>query len=222
MECIPPFTMVQKWIAACAATDTTRLAPTYDDVLDVLKGLLAAIPVDEDWYKVKYPAVADFITRVGTETAASHFQKHGYFEGREPFEPGWRGLTRPVCFAELKADLNVNPCRGRLLVDIERVEFLGMVKKILRAVPVDDTWYRATYPATATLIDDGTFLSATDHYAEQGYFDGRLPFDVAVDDEWYASRYDHVRIGLERGVAKSAKDHFIRMGYSEGCRPTPP
>jgi hypothetical protein len=72
------------------------------------------------------------------------------------------------------------------------------------------------------MIESGTFASSSGHYAEAGYFEGRLPFDIAVDEEWYVSRYDHVRIGLERGIAASATDHFTRVGYNEGCRPTPP
>ena len=213
---------MKTWMASCAADGTTSLKPTFDDVLDVLKALLTAVPVDEDWYKATYAAVADFVTRSPAETATLHFRKHGYFEGRKPFAPGWRGLTAPVAFAELKTRLPVNPRRGRLLVTIERVEFIRLVKTILRAVPVDEAWYRNTYPAAAKMIDGGTFRSATEHFAEQGYFDGWLPFDIIVDDEWYVARYDHVRTGLQRGVARSAKDHFLQVGYHEGCRPTPP
>lgn len=201
---------------------TTRLNPTYDDVLDVLKGLLAAVPVDEDWYKNEYPAVADFILRIPTETAASHFRKHGYFERRRPFASGWRDLTEPVPFIELKTCLNVSPRRGRIQADIEHDAFLALVTKILRAVPVDERWYLETYPAAAKSVAAGTFSSATDHYARQGYFEGWLPFDMAVDPEWYVSNYEHVRAGLARGVAGSATDHFNRVGYHEGCRPTPP
>jgi len=222
MGYVPPFAIMKRWIERCVTAETTRLQATFDDVLDVLKGLLKSVPVDEDWYKAQYPAVAEFIVRMSSETATSHFQKHGYFEGRKPFAVGWRGLTGPVPFAELKPRLQVNPRRGRLLVDVEIDDFLDLVKQILRAVPVDEAWYRNIYPAAAKSIDSGTFASANDHYAGLGYFEGRLPFDIVVDDAWYVSRYDHVRAGLERGVASSAKDHFMRVGYTEGCRPTPP
>jgi hypothetical protein len=222
MRYVPPWPVLEEWMARSLSTDSGRLTPTYDDVLDVLKGFLQAIPVDEDWYVTEYKAVADFLARSPVHTATSHFQKHGYFEGRKPFAPGWRGLAAPVPFAALKTGLRVNPARGRLRADIDRDDFLSLIKTILRAVPVDEAWYRATYPTVAPAIADGTFSSAVNHYAERGYFDGCLPFDIVVDDEWYVSRYAHVRTGMARGVTTSAHDHFIRMGYTEGCRPTPP
>ena len=211
-----------KWMADCAVDGSTRLRPTYDDVLDVLRALLLPVPVNEDWYQAEYPAIPDYLAHMPNETATSHFQKHGYFEGRKPFEPGWRGLTAPVPFAQIKTRMRLVPARGRLQVDIEVEEFRAWLKKLLIAVPVDEEWYLSTYPNAARAIDVGTFDSAATHYAERGYFAGWLPFAVEVDETWYHSRYEHVRTALERGVAKSAQDHFLRMGYNERCRPTPP
>jgi hypothetical protein len=222
MRYVPPCSVLEKWMARCLSADGARLTLTYDDVLDVFRGFLQAVPVDENWYTGEYPAISGFLTRSPSHTATSHFQKHGYFEGREPFAPGWRGLTAPVPFAQLKTSLRIRPTRGHLRVDIAREDFLRLIKTILIAVPVDEAWYRATYPVVAKVIDDGEFPSARSHYAERGYFDNRLPFDIVVDEEWYVSRYEHVRTGLDLGVARSAQDHFIRLGYTEGCRPTPP
>lgn len=221
MRYVPPFAALEKWMAGHIATGTGRLAPAYDDVLDVLKEFLQAIPVDGDWYQAEYPAIRDYLARMPDESPASHFAKHGYFEARKPFAPGWRGLTAPAPFAHLKTRLRVFPARGRLRVDIARDEFLAVINTLLISVPVDQAWYRATYPDAARLIDDGTFSSVAGHYAERGFSEGRLPFDPEVDEDWYISRYDHVRTGLERGVARSAQEHFIRVGYKEGCRPTP-
>jgi hypothetical protein len=222
MRYVPPYTLLNKWMDGYAVAGSPRLTLPYDDVLDVLKGFLRAIPVNEDWYKAEYKAIPDFLLRMPTETASSHFQKHGYFEGRKPFADGWRGLTAPVRFAELKTRLRIIPMRGRLKVDIGRDDLLGIIKSILIAVPVDEAWYRASYPDAAKALDNGKLASVVDHYTETGYFAGQLPFEIAVDEAWYVSRYEHVRTGLARGVAKSAQDHFTRLGYNEGCRPTPP
>jgi hypothetical protein len=222
MRYVPPYTMLTKWMDGYAVAGTTRLTLLYDDVLDVLKGFLREIPVDDSWYKAEYPAVADYLSRMPTETPNSHFQKHGYFEGRRPFAVGWRDLIDPVPFAQLKTRLRIIPTRGRLNVDIERDDFVAIVKNMLMAIPIDCSWYRTSYPEAAKAVDNDTFPSVAHHYAERGYFEGRLPFEIAVDADWYVSRYGHVRIGLERGVAKSAQDHFMRLGYIEGCRPTPP
>jgi hypothetical protein len=222
MRYVPPYALVKIWMARSASVDGTRLTPPYDDVLEVLRGFLQAIPVDEEWYTAEYPAILALLRLMPSETATSHFQKNGYFEGRKPFAPGWRDLAAPVPFAQLKTSLRIIPMRGHLQADIARDDFLDLIKTILRAVPVDQSWYRATYPKAAKEIDIGTFSSVTLHFAEQGYFEGYYPFEIVVDETWYVSRYDHVRTGLELGVAKSAQDHFIRLGYDEGCLPTPP
>jgi hypothetical protein len=219
---VPPYALLKKWTARFGIPGTDRLTMPYDDVLDVLKGLLLAVPVDEEWYPAEYPAIREYLVRSPTETPASHFRKHGYFEGRKPFAPTWRDLTEPVSFRQLRTRLQIIPTRGRLRVDIAHDDFLGILKSVLIAVPVDQPWYCATYPDVAKAIEDGTFPLAADHYAQLGYFEGRFPFDIIVDEEWYVTRYDHVRTGLERGVAADARDHFMKVGYNEGCRPTPP
>ena len=196
---IPPYTLLKQWMGRHVMAETARLRLLYDDVLDVLKELLQPIPVDEAWYKAEYPAVAQYLVRGMTETAKSHFQKHGYFEGRKPFAPGWRGLPEPTPFAQLQSRLRIIPSRGRLIVEIEHNDFLGIVSDLLTAVPVDQTWYRTAYPDVVKELDDGT--SAVYHYARQGYFEDRMPFDITVDPEWYVSRYQHVRMALERGDA---------------------
>lgn len=222
MQYVPSYGVLKRWMAQCTVAGSTRLEPTYDDVLDVLGGFLRAVPVNEDWYTAEYPAIRGFLAQTPTETPSSHFQKHGYFGGRKPFSPGWQGLVAPIPFTDLKTSLHIVPRRGRLLVDIGRDGFLILIKSILLAAPIDETWYRATYPMAAKAIDKVEFPSVTKHYVEHGYFDGMLPCNIVVDEEWYISRYHHVRTGLKRGVAKSAQDHFMRVGYNEGCRPTPP
>jgi len=222
MRYVPPYTILSKWMDRYAVAGTSRLIPPYDDVLDVLKGFLWSIPVDDNWYKAEYPAVADYLARNPMETPRSHFQKHGYFEGRKPFAPEWQDKIAPVPFAQLKTRLRIIPTRGRLRVDIEREDLLEIIRTMLLAVPVDEAWYLSVYPAVAKVIDDEKLPSVADHYAKQGYFANYFPFEIAVDADWYVSRYDHVRTGLSKGVATSPQDHFMRLGYREGCRPTPP
>jgi hypothetical protein len=222
MSYVPAYSTLKRWMDRYTVGGTSRLMPPYDDVLDVLKEFLRVIPVDEHWYKAQYPAIEGYLRQAPTETPSSHFRKHGYFEGRSPFAPGSTGLAEPVAFAGLKTRLRIIPYHGRLRVDIERADMLEIIKSLLAAVPIDESWYRATYPQAAGSIDDGTFPTATNHYAQVGYFEGYFPFQIIVDEKWYVSRYDHVKIGLERGRAKSAQDHFMRLGYQEGCRPTPP
>jgi hypothetical protein len=206
---------------AWAVPGSTHVRPPYDDVLDVVRAMIAVVPVDEDWYLAEYPTVARVVLRTPDETAAIHFRKHGYFEGRQPFAAGWRDLRQPVPFRELAKSFRLVVARGGLLADFDRNDFLDSIKTILALVSVDDEWYRKTYPGAADEVLSGRSSSAAEHYATTGYFQGLLPADVDVDDEWYVKRYSHVRVGLAEGVASSAKDHFMRIGYGEGCLPRP-
>ncbi len=222
MPLVPPYALMNQWLAARAKPGTTLVSLLYDDVVDVVTGLIAVIPVDEDWYLTTYPAVARSVLALPDETPASHYRKHGYFDRREPFAPGWRGLRRPLPFIELKARLKPIVARGRLHVEIERSDFLDVVRAILRSVQVDEAWYCKAYPEADAAIRSAEVSSAAEHYARTGYFQGFFPTAVAVDEDWYTSRYAHVRTGLQNGVATSALDHFTRIGYAEGCRPAPP
>jgi hypothetical protein len=220
VQLVPPFPLLDKWLLGCAVQGSTILQVPYDDILDVLRGFLAVVPVDEDWYKSEYPDILGFLARNRDESATSHFRKFGYFDGRHPFAEGWRGLLRPILFTGIKKTFKAVVTRDGLRVDIERAALLKIVHELLLLVRVDETWYPTAYPEAAEAISAGVFLSAGDHYVHQGYFEGFLPADVVVDDEWYVSHYPHARRAIECGVAISAKDHFIRIGYGEGCRPT--
>jgi hypothetical protein len=222
MRCVPPFELMSRWLTACTVPGTTRIRPLYDDVLDVLRTLVAIVPVDEAWYLTEYPRVAAAVAKRPDETATTHFRMHGYFEGRLPFAAGWRDLQQPIPFADLKTRLRIIVTRGRLLAEIEREDFLDLVRKMLRSVAVDEAWYLKTYSAAAEDIRLGRVSSAAEHYITTGYFHGALPADVYVDEEWYTARYDHVRNSLAHGSSTSPKDHFMRIGYGEGCQPTSP
>jgi hypothetical protein len=222
MRYIPPFSSIQRWTTCCSDDGYDAIVSvTYDDLLDVIGALLQAIPVDEGWYISEYPGVTNFIKHNPGNSAASHFRKHGYFEGRRPFAAGWRDFVDPVPFAELKQFFPIMPIRGHLHIRIERANFISLLKAILKSVPTDEGWYRTAYPAAAKAIDNGKFANASHHYVEAGYFEGQLPFEIVVDADWYVARYEHVRTGIERGIASSPQEHFLREGYREGCRPVP-
>jgi hypothetical protein len=218
---VPAFQMVRAWMDSCGGGTGTDLRPAYDDVLDVFRALLGGVPVDEDWYKGEYPAISESIARKTVESAAAHYRNHGHFEGRRPFAPGWRHLESPVPFCETQTRLAIAPARGRVFAHVEREVFVSLIKNIIRAVAVDAEWYCRAYPAASEMIRSGRFASASDHYVQVGYFEGKLPFEITVDEDWYISRYKHVRNGIALGRATSAKDHFLRIGYGEGCRPVP-
>ena len=66
------------------------------------------------------------------------------------------------------------------------------------------------------------FKSARDHFVQNGWFEGRHPYEVEVDKDWYLATYDDVAEGVETGEIVSAAEHFHRHGYKEGRLPHEP
>ncbi|MBS0639920.1 MAG: hypothetical protein JSS43_08620 [Proteobacteria bacterium] len=223
MPYVPPHTLLIKWLDRQHELPGGRLSILYDDLLDVIKAFISALPVDESWYLARYPAVADFVTRSSTTTARSHYVNHGYFEGRHPFATGWNGYSEPVAFEHLKPLLRIRHQRGRLYAEVSREDVLALIRRLLAAIPVDPSWYFASKPVPPAALGAGDArAAASDHFATVGYFLGQLSSDITVDEDWYVNRYAHVREGMSQGLATSAKDHFLKLGYEEACRPTAP
>ena len=137
MLLIPPFALLDRWLARSAADSAVLLNFHYDDVLEVLSRLLLGVAVDETWYRAEYPAVLEFVALSPDETVSSHFRRHGYFEGRKPFADRWLGRRAPPPFAALKVKMRLSIKRGHLDVRIERDAFMEFVGQILGAMSVD-------------------------------------------------------------------------------------
>lgn len=105
-------------------------------------------------------------------------------------------------------------------VSLSEDSFKEMLRLFLRAVVVDEEWYRHIYPDVSRAIEDGLYASAKHHFIENGYFEGRLPFALIVDDDWYLSAYSDVAEGISRGEIVSALEHFNSHGYQEGRLPS--
>jgi hypothetical protein len=147
--------------------------------------------------------------------------------GNRPQPPKlWFALERHrmkylVPFASLKQTIRFVSEKGSLKADMTYDEFLDVVRKLLAAIPVDETWYRATYPDVAEAIDAGIYTSATGHFVEHGYLEGRRPFPFEVNEAWYLETYPDVQEGIESGEILSAQDHYNLHGYDEGRMPAP-
>jgi hypothetical protein len=124
-----------------------------------------------------------------------------------------------VPFSALKNTIKLVSLKGQLKVDLTYDEFLAIIRQILQAAPVDEAWYRETYPDVAEAIDAGTYRSAKHHFVANGYLEGRRPFTMMVDEAWYLETYPDVKEGIEEGMFASAQEHFTRHGYDEGRKP---
>jgi hypothetical protein len=129
-------------------------------------------------------------------------------------------MSYPPSFDSLMDRLEIRVKKGALMVlNYDKLE--AIVRALIELVDVDEDWYRATYPDVAAGINAGTLASAKEHYVKFGYFEGRLPYDVAFDEAWYLANYQDVAADCKAGQI-SAKGHFLKYGYREGRMPLPP
>jgi hypothetical protein len=126
-----------------------------------------------------------------------------------------------VPFSVLKNSIRLQSVKGQLKVDMNYDELLDMLKRMLQAVTLDDAWYRRTYPDVDEAIKAGTYRDAKQHFVENGYFEGRKPFEMGLNEEWYLTNYPDVKKGIEEGTLTTARDHYDQHGYDEGRLPMP-
>ena len=78
---------------------------------------------------------------------------------------------------------------------------------------------RAPYEDIGSAAKAGNIRSSKQHFVDDGYFEGRLPFPILVDERWYLAENPDVAESIRKGVVVSAQDHFDRDGYREGRIP---
>jgi hypothetical protein len=109
--------------------------------------------------------------------------------------------------------------RNETFINTPYEDFRRIIKLFLRGVNVDEEWYRRTYPDIAQAICEGRYKSSKHHFVEEGYFEGRQPFELQVNEQWYLTAYEDVRDSIAKGDIPSAKAHFVSHGYMEGRLP---
>lgn len=124
-------------------------------------------------------------------------------------------------FETIKAMLNLTSIRGKLVATASYDDILALARTMLSGVTVDEAWYLKQYPDVAQAITEGTFKSAKEHFLGNGYFEGRLPFQMIVDETWYLQQYPELAEALRNGAIESAQQHFDAHGYKEGRKPRP-
>jgi hypothetical protein len=123
-------------------------------------------------------------------------------------------------FTALEKKFRVVGGNGKKRIDMKYDDFIGLLKLMLRVVAVDEDWYRSHYPDVADAIKAGAYKSAKHHYVEDGFFEGRWPYEFDLDEHWYKSQYPDVVAGIKAGAFVTLKEHFREHGYKEGRLPT--
>jgi hypothetical protein len=124
-------------------------------------------------------------------------------------------------FEELKSFVSFAAVKGELTVSATYAQFTNVVRTLLQGIDVDEAWYLEQYPDVADAIAKGIVASAKDHFLNDGYFEGRLPFLIKVDEAWYLEQNPGVADYIARGELQSAQQHFNDNGYREGRLPCP-
>ncbi len=117
-------------------------------------------------------------------------------------------------FNRIKERMSFESIDEKLYITTEYKFFQKIIQDFLRLVPVDQEWYLKQYP---DVVQAG--MSAREHFAEHGYFEGRLPAPLTVDEGWYLKANPDVADQIAAGDMPDALTHFREHGYAEGRLP---
>ena len=122
-------------------------------------------------------------------------------------------------FEVLKSFFTLSSVEGDVRVNCRYEDFIAMLRLIMVNVPVDETWYLERYPDIAASVQQGMVQSAREHFVNDGYFEGRLPFPIRVDEGYYLEHNAGVADHVRRGMLELGQQHFDENGYEEGRLP---
>jgi hypothetical protein len=106
-------------------------------------------------------------------------------------------------------------------IAVDRNHLIDFMKPALSKIYVDEEWYLDANPDVAAGIMDGMVQHAKDHYVSAGYYEHRMPYEIAVDGDWYLAQYEDVRQAVKSGMIETARHHFYAARFKEGRLPAP-
>src|SRR5262249_46854246 len=124
-------------------------------------------------------------------------------------------------FDLIRRMVEVSTVRGELRVSLSYDDFIKLLRMMISGTELNEDWYLAEHEDIARAVASGTVASAKQHFVDDGYFEGRLPFPMTVDERWYLEQYPDVAESVRKGAVGSAQQHFIEDGYREGRLPFP-
>jgi hypothetical protein len=122
-------------------------------------------------------------------------------------------------FDLIRRFVEISTVRGELRVSLSYDDFIKILRTMISGIEVDEDWYLRQYEDIARAVRDGTIASAQQHFIDDGYFEGRLPFPMPVNERWYFEQYPDVAESMRNGVVSSGQQHFAEDGYREGRLP---
>ena len=107
MRYVPPFFSLNQNLVFGSDDNKPFVKMSYEEFENLLRKLLHAVQIDEEWYRSTYPDVDQAIRDGIVQSARDHFVNSGYFEGRLPCEievdEDWYFITYPDIAAAVKS-----------------------------------------------------------------------------------------------------------------------
>jgi hypothetical protein len=122
-------------------------------------------------------------------------------------------------FDLIRRFLEISTVRGELRVSVSYDDFIRILRMMISGIEVDEEWYLNQYEDIARAVSEGSIASAKQHFIDDGYFEGRLPFPMPVNERWYLEQYPDVAESMRKGVVANGEQHFAEDGYREGRLP---
>ncbi len=126
---------------------------------------------------------------------------------------------QPATFATLVNRKILVPSPRTNYIAVDRDHLVAIMRPILSQIYVDSDWYLKINPDIAAAIDAGKVASAEEHYAGWGYYEHRMPYEIAVDEGWYQENYPDIKEAIGKGLFDSGREHFYMAGFKEGRLP---
>ena len=124
-------------------------------------------------------------------------------------------------FDLIRRSVEISTVKGELRVSVSYDDFIRILRLMISGIEVNEDWYLREYEDIAQAIREGSVESAKQHFMDDGYFEGRLPFPMPVDERWYLEENLDVAESVRKGVVGSGQQHFTEDGYREGRLPYP-
>jgi len=122
-------------------------------------------------------------------------------------------------FDLIRRSVEISTVKGELRVSVSYDDFINILRLIISGIAVNEEWYLEEYPDIGQAVKEGLVQSAREHFINDGYFEGRLPFPMNVDERWYLKENPDVAESVRTGVVGSGQQHFSEDGYREGRLP---
>jgi len=119
----------------------------------------------------------------------------------------------------IRRSIEISTVRGELRVNISYEDLVKILRTMISGIEVNEAWYLKNYEDIAGAVRDGIVGSAKQHFVDDGYFEGRLPFPIIVDESWYLAQNPDVAKSIREGDVTTAQAHFDQDGYREGRLP---